>query len=227
MGYTGDGTGIAAYAVAASNALTSDDDARPIRTPPTSTRRRAGVNADDAREAIRLKRCSARAPRDPGPAGALRWIETFSEAYGAVEPRRRSAPDRARAARRGRVVPALELERLRNRQVLFFLDTVGQYVDAQPELRGLPLDDHLAEIAEEFGIEPATRAGGVRMALTGEAGPPLELLFPLLGHDRIMMRIGAISSTCCTAAASNRSAYGPDGKPFETPALPTGKKPEQ
>ena len=37
------------------------------------------------------------------------------------------------------VIPALELERLRNRQVVFFLDGVAQYVDAQPELRDLPL----------------------------------------------------------------------------------------
>ena len=36
------------------------------------------------------------------------------------------------------VIPALELERLRNRQVVFFLDAVAQYVDAQPELRQLP-----------------------------------------------------------------------------------------
>jgi hypothetical protein len=163
---------------------------------------------------------------DPAPPAALRWIETFLEAFGD----RLSAPADAvpivRALRaEAAVVPALELERLRNRQVLFFLDTIGQYVDAQPELRGLPLEHDLREIAAEFGIEPAAAAAALRMALTGEAdGPPLELLFPLLGHDRIMLRIGAISSHLLHGRGLEPIRYGPDGKPFETLA---GKKPER
>ena len=47
---------------------------------------------------------------------------------------------------------ALELERLRTRNVLFFLDSVGQHVDHLPELRGLAIDRDVAEIGSEFGI---------------------------------------------------------------------------
>src|SRR5579884_1510936 len=133
---------------------------------------------------------------DPAPAAALRWIDTFIDAFGAglsqIEDARPLVAElRAEAC----VIPALELERLRNRQVLFFLDSVSQYVDRQPELRGLPLDNDVPAIASEFGIAPADAFAALRMALTGRAdGPPLELLFPLLGHDRIMMRIGAVNS---------------------------------
>jgi hypothetical protein len=160
----------------------------------------------------------------PAPAAALRWIETFADAY---RDRMSTAGDalpfvralRAEAA----LVPALDLERLRNRQVLFFLDTVSQYVDTQPELRGLPLEHDLVEMAHEFGIAPGDALWAVRMALTGEpAGAPLEALFPLLGHDRIMMRIGAINSHLLHGRGLEPIKYGPDGKPFEPIA---GSKP--
>jgi hypothetical protein len=186
----------------------------------------AGATPERALEDVRLAMQRAGLLEDPAPPAALRWIETFLEAFGD----RLSAPADAvpivRALRaEAAVVPALELERLRNRQVLFFLDTIGQYVDAQPELRGLPLEHDLREIAAEFGIEPAAAAAALRMALTGEAdGPPLELLFPLLGHDRIMLRIGAISSHLLHGRGLEPIRYGPDGKPFETLA---GKKPER
>jgi hypothetical protein len=115
------------------------------------------------------------------------------------------------------LVPAFELERLRNRQVIFFLDAVGQYVDAAAELRGLPLAHDLPAIGEEFGILPADALAAVRMALTGASvGPPLELLFPLLGHDRILIRIGAISSHLLHGRGLEPIAYGPGGVPFET-----------
>ncbi|MBV8727869.1 MAG: hypothetical protein JO233_08785, partial [Candidatus Eremiobacteraeota bacterium] len=114
------------------------------------------------------------------------------------------------------VVPALELERLRSRDVLFFLDAVGQYVDDQPELRDLPLEHDLREIAAEFGLAAEAARDAVRMALTGEkTGPPLELIFPLLGHDRILIRIGAISSRLLHGRGLEPIKYGPDGKPFE------------
>lgn len=154
---------------------------------------------------------------DPPPAAALRWIETFIEAYGkslasvdeAYEP---IASLRAESC----VVPALELERLRSRDVLFFLDAVAQYVDQQPELRGLPLDRDLPAIAGEFGITTGDAMAAVRMALTGRTdGPPLELLFPLLGHDRILMRIGAVSSRLLHGRGLEPIQFGPDGKPFE------------
>ena len=186
----------------------------------------AGATPERALEDVRLAMQRAGLLEDPAPPAALRWIETFLEAFGD----RLSAPADAvpivRALRaEAAVVPALELERLRNRQVLFFLDTIGQYVDAQPELRGLPLEHDLREIAAEFGIAPAAAAAALRMALTGEAdGPPLELLFPLLGHDRIMLRIGAISSHLLHGRGLEPIRYGPDGKPFETLA---GKKPER
>ena len=154
---------------------------------------------------------------DPVPPAALAWIETFIDAYGA----RLRALDDARApiaALRAEacIVPALELERLRSRDVLFFLDTVAQYVDHQPELRGLPLDHDLAAMAAEFGLQPNDAAYAVRMALTGEKeGPPLDLLLPLLGYDRILMRIGAVNSRLLHGRGLEPIRYGPGGEPFE------------
>jgi Anticodon binding domain len=153
----------------------------------------------------------------PAPDAAMRWIDTFLEAYG---DRLQSIDDarpligelRAEAC----VIPALELERLRTREVLFFLDTVGQYVDSQPELRGLPLAHDLPEMAKEFGISPDDARYAVRMALTGQkSGPPLELLFPLLGHDRILIRIGAVNSMLLHGRGLEPIKFGPGGKPFE------------
>jgi hypothetical protein len=154
---------------------------------------------------------------DPAPPAATRWIETFLEAYGhelgsiddAFAP---LAALRAESC----VIPALELERLRTRAVLFFLDSVGQYIDHQPELRGLPLEHDLSAIANEFGIEPADAQYAVRMALTGRKdGPALELLFPLLGHDRMLIRIGAVNSRLLHGRGLEPIKYGPGGEPFE------------
>jgi Anticodon binding domain len=161
---------------------------------------------------------------DPAPPAALAWIDTFLEAYGATIERVEDALPIISALRaEACVVPALELERLRSREVLFFLDSVGQYVDHQPELRGLPLAHDLAAIAQEFGLSREDALAAVRMALTGEKdGPPLALLFPLLGHDRILIRIGAVNSRLLHGRGLQPIAYGPDGKPF-SPIR--GKKP--
>jgi glutamyl/glutaminyl-tRNA synthetase len=154
----------------------------------------------------------------PAPEAAQRWIETFLEAFGDSfatlgEALERVAELRAEAV----LVPALELERLRNRQVVFYLDAVGQYVDAQPELRGLPLEHDLPAIAHEFGLSGDDARAAVRMALTGKRdGPPLELLFVLLGHDRILIRIGAISSHLLHGRGLEPIKYGPGGVPFQT-----------
>jgi hypothetical protein len=152
---------------------------------------------------------------DPVPQAAWQWIDTFIEAYpdctleGA---RPLIAALRAEAC----VIPALELERLRSRETLFFVDSVGQYVDQQAELRGLPLDRDLPEIAKEFGLSREDALLATRLALTGERqGPPLELLFPLLGHDRILIRIGAVNSRLLHGRGLKPLAFGPDGKPFE------------
>ncbi|MBV8154548.1 MAG: hypothetical protein JO160_00480 [Candidatus Eremiobacteraeota bacterium] len=153
----------------------------------------------------------------PAPEAALRWIETFLDAYG----ERTGTVDDAKplvAALRAEacVVPALELERLRSRDVLYFLDSVGQYVDHQPELRGLPLQHDVPAIAAEFGIDAGDASAALRMALTGEKeGPPLELLFPLLGHDRILIRIGAVSSRLLHGRGLEPIKFGPRGEPFE------------
>jgi len=173
----------------------------------------------------------ARQLEDPIPDAAHRWIETFLDAYGHElhtfgDMLSVVADLRAEST----TVPALELERLRNRHVLFFLDSVSQYVDAQPELRDLPLDNDLPAIASEFGIARQDAFGTVRMALTGaHDGPPLVLLFPLLGHDRIMMRIGAVSSHILHGRGLEPIRYGPGGVPFETiqPQTPkaTGERP--
>jgi hypothetical protein len=152
----------------------------------------------------------------PAPPAALRWIDTFARAYAnAFETVGAALPLIAELRAEAIVVPALALEKLRNRQVLFFLDTIGQYVDDQAELRDLPLAADVAVIASEFGLAPADAAWALRMALTGaEDGPPLELLFPLLGHDRIMIRIGAISSHLLHGRGLEPIKYGPGGKPF-------------
>lgn len=155
---------------------------------------------------------------DPIPEAASRWIDTFLDAYAERVGSLREAIDAVAALRAEAVtVPALELERLRNRQVLFFLDTISQYVDRQPELRGLPLDADVPVMAEEFGIARDDAFDALRMALTGaHEGPPLELLFPLLGHDRIMMRIGAVNSHILHGRGLEPIKYGPGGTPFET-----------
>jgi len=155
---------------------------------------------------------------DPAPEAALRWIDTFLEAYGGRIARVDDAFSyigdlRAESC----IIPALELERLRTRAVLFFLDSVGQYIDHQPELRGLPLAADLPAIADEFGIAKDDAFAAVRMALTGEKeGPALDLLFPLLGHDRMLIRIGAVSSRLLHGRGLEPIKFGPDGKPFET-----------
>jgi nondiscriminating glutamyl-tRNA synthetase len=155
---------------------------------------------------------------DPVPEAAQRWIETFLDAFGAEVHTLGEALEAIATLREESVViPALELERLRSRQVLFFLDAVSQYVDDQPELRGLPLMQDLPEIAKEFGLSKQDAFGAVRMALTGSHdGPPLTLIFPLLGHDRIMIRIGAVSSHILHGRGLEPIKYGPGGVPFET-----------
>ena len=156
--------------------------------------------------------------KDPAPPAAERWIGTFIEAFGVRcatldEALREVELLRAEAT----MIPALELERLRNRQVVFFLDAVSQYVDAQPELRDLPLASDIPAIADEFGIGHADALAAVRMALTGRAdGPPLELLFPLIGHERIMIRVGAVSSRLLHGRGLEPILHGPGGVPFQT-----------
>ena len=153
----------------------------------------------------------------PAPDAALRWIGTLPEAYGAEVAVVDDAFALVEALRaEACTIPALELERLRSRDAVFFIDAVGQYVDDQPELRGLPLEDDLPAIAAEFGIGADDARKAVRMALTGKAeGPPLELLFPLLGHDRILIRAGAVSSKLLHGRGLEPIAFGPDGAPFE------------
>jgi len=185
--------------------------------PPFNARVTPALPRADLRDAIGEAMQLTGRLETPAPAAAIRWIETFVEAFaGAFETVVDALPfiDELRAE--AVTIPALSLERLRDRQVLFFLDTVSQYVDDQPELRGLPLEHDLLEIAREFGLAPADALWAVRMALTARAdGPPLELLFPLLGHDRIMMRVGAVNSHLLHGRGLQPIAFGPDGKPFE------------
>ena len=164
--------------------------------PPFAIPISATTSRESARDLIGEAMQRAGLLETPASPAALRWIETFIDAYG---DRLGTVGDafpyilalRAEAV----VVPAVDLERLRSRQTLFFLDTIGQYVDAQSELRDLPLEHDVAEIADEFGICREDALWAVRMALFGESeGPPLELLFPLLGHDRITRRVGAIGN---------------------------------
>lgn len=154
----------------------------------------------------------------PAPDAALRWIDTFLEAYGdRVHDVDEAFPLVAALRSEACVVPALELERLRTRSALFFLDSLGQYIDHQPELRGLPLAHDIPAIAQEFGISADDAFSAVRMALTGQReGAALELLFPLLGHDRMLMRIGAINSRLLHGRGLEPIQFGPDGRPFET-----------
>ncbi|MBV8244459.1 MAG: hypothetical protein JOZ38_00905, partial [Candidatus Eremiobacteraeota bacterium] len=153
----------------------------------------------------------------PPPEAALRWIDTFIEAYGEELHCISDAIPIVESLRAEAVpIPALELERLRSRDVLFYIDAVAQYVDAQPELLGLPLGHDLVEIAKEFGLSKKDAFACVRMALTGQTkGAPLHLLFPLLGHDRIMIRIGAVNSKLLHGRGLEPIKFGPDGRPFE------------
>ncbi len=153
----------------------------------------------------------------PPPPAALRWIAIFLDAYGQrLQSLDEAAPFVAALREEACFVPALELERLRRREVLFFLDTVAQYVDDQPELMGLPLEEDLPVIAAEFGLSAEDGERALAMALTGTLdGPPLRLLFPLLGHDRILIRIGAINSKLLHGRGLEPIAFGPDGRPFE------------
>jgi glutamyl/glutaminyl-tRNA synthetase len=162
---------------------------------------------------------------DPVPPAARQWIETFLEAYASRLPSLEDAFKPIAALRaESCIIPALELERLRSRTVLFFLDSVAQYVDHEPELRGLQLEHDVPEIARDFGLSRDDAMHAVRMALTGEReGPPLELLFPLLGHDRMLIRFGAVNSRLLHGRGLEPIAFGPDGKPFEPMA---GQKPD-
>lgn len=153
----------------------------------------------------------------PAPDAAMRWVRTFLDAYGdrlgVVED---AKPLVAALRAESCIIPALELERLRSREVLFFLDSISQYVDHQAELRDLPLDADVATIASEFGIGDADATYALRMAITGEKdGPALALLFPLLGHDRILIRIGAVNSRLLHGRGLEPIAFGPGGVPFE------------
>jgi hypothetical protein len=165
----------------------------------------------------------------PVPPAAERWIDTFLDAYASGCPTLEAALHEVALLRaEATTIPALELERLRNRQVVFFLDAVSQYVDAQAELRGLPLANDIPAIAEEFGIAAGDAFAAVRMALTGRVeGPPLEALFALLGHDRIQIRIGAVSSRLLHGRGLEPIAYGPGGEPFRTiePQKPPDPRP--
>ena len=186
--------------------------------PPFSTRLTADVSREHARDLLGEAMQLSGMLEVPAPPAALRWIDTFLDAYaGAFETVGAALPAIADLRAEAVVVPALDLEKLRNRQVLFFLDTVSQYVDDQAELRGLPLEADLREIADEFGLAPADALWAVRMALTARNdGPPLNLLFPLLGHDRIMMRVGAINSHLLHGRGLEPIRYGPGGVPFKT-----------
>ena len=184
------------------------DDAGPLR----------GLPRDTARALVAESMQRARLLEDPVPDAANRWIETFLEAFGAdLDTVGDALGEIAKLREESVIIPALELERLRTRQVLFFLDAVSQYVDDQPELRGLPLAYDLPQIGAEFGLSKEDALQAVRMALTGtHDGPPLALLFPLLGHDRIMIRIGAVSSHILHGRGLEPIKYGPSGVPFAT-----------
>lgn len=195
-------------------------------TPPFSTRVTPALSRAALADAVGKAMQATGLLESPAPPAALRWLDTFAEAYGqALSTVGDAVPIVAGLRAEAVIVPALQLERLRNRQVLFFLDTVSQYVDDQPELRGLPLEDDVREMAKEFGISSDDALWAVRVALTGQTdGPPLGLLFPLLGHDRIMMRIGALNSHVLHGRGLQTIAYGPDGKPFATIA---GQRPDE
>lgn len=153
----------------------------------------------------------------PAPPAARRWIRTFLEAYEDRIARVDDAKPIVAALRaESCLVPALELERLRSRDALFFLDSVAQYVDHLPELRDLPVEEDIQRIAADFGVDPSQAVRAVRMAISGEEhGPPLHLLFPLLGHDRLLIRIGAVSSRLLHGRGLEPIAFGPGGEPFE------------
>jgi hypothetical protein len=180
------------------------------------------VPRDEARAELARAMQAVGLLADPIPAAdtaaVARWIDTFLDAFSTRIENVAGALDEVQALRAEAVIiPALDLERLRNRQVLFFLDAVGQYVADQPELRDLPLEHDLPEIAKEFRLNARDGFTAVRVALTAaHEGPPLELLFPLLGHDRILMRIGAVNSHLLHGRGLEPIPFGPGGAAFRT-----------
>ncbi|MGH7746898.1 MAG: hypothetical protein ACREQ5_19410, partial [Candidatus Dormibacteria bacterium] len=89
-------------------------------------------------ERLRVAMQAAGLLERPAPPAAVRWIATFGAAYPELLERPEAALETVRALRAEAVtLRALDLERLRSRAVLFFLDAFGQWVDDQPELCGL------------------------------------------------------------------------------------------
>jgi len=110
------------------------------------------------------------------PAAALRWIDAFLDAYGwRIDGIEAARPFVAALRAESCTIPALELERLRSRDVLFFLDAFGQHVDHHEELRGMQVEHDAIEIGAELGLSAQDTLYSLRMALTGESdGPPLD-----------------------------------------------------
>ena len=197
MGYTGDGSGIAAYAVASDRTMSTITRAQLL----TAMQRWGFLE-------------------DPRPPPALRWIDTFIEAYRRQACEASTMRLRYVAALRAEacVIPALELERLAHaRRCCSFSMPSGSTSTISPNCAACRWRTTFRRSPTSSASPTSDAFAAVRMALTGEKeGPPLELLFPLLGHDRILIRVGAVSSRLLHGRGLEPIKFGPDGEPFET-----------
>jgi len=161
---------------------------------------------------------------DAFPAGFEKWVSTFIDAYGEGLETIGDAIPIARALRAETVViPARRLEELRDRNVLYYLDSVRQYVyDIDRErarqgvrtLHDLPLSQDLPVLAAEYGIKKKDAFRYVRLALTGEDhGPPLNLLFPLLGAARIDIRLAEATRHILHGRGLEKIEFDERGRP--------------
>ncbi|MDE2571204.1 MAG: hypothetical protein KGM44_01615, partial [bacterium] len=164
---------------------------------------------------------------DAFPAGFERWVATFVEAYGeGLEAIADAVPIARRLREESVVIPARRLEELRDRNVLYYLDSVRQYVfDADRRrahegvhtLHDLPLSQDLPVLAAEYGLKKKDAFRFVRLALTGEEhGAPLNLLFPLLGAARIDIRLADATRHILHGRGLERIEFDERGRPIRS-----------
>ncbi|HVA38258.1 MAG TPA: glutamate--tRNA ligase [Candidatus Dormibacteraeota bacterium] len=167
---------------------------------------------------------------DAFPAGFERWVSTFVDAYGeGLETAADAVPIARDLRAESAVIPARRLEELRDRNVLYYLDSVRQYVfDVDREraregirtLHDLPLSQDLPVLAAEYGLKKKDAFRYVRLALTGEEhGAPLNLLFPLLGAARIDIRLADATRHVLHGRGLEKIEFDERGRPVR-------KKPE-
>ncbi|MBV8151708.1 MAG: glutamate--tRNA ligase [Candidatus Eremiobacteraeota bacterium] len=125
------------------------------------------------------------------------WLETFLDAYGEeLQTIEQARPHMAALLAEAAPVAPLEAERLHDPPVVALLEALDEYVAGHEDLHGLPLSRDIPALGERSGVAKKEAYHCVRLALSGQQqGPPLVLLFPLLGRERILRRLDALRRT--------------------------------